>query len=747
MAATTNKDQLCQTLCDLLDEGDDIHRTVAAQALGHMGYAEAVPNLIKALLDEDEDVRTDAATALKELNDPRAAEPLMQNLLGDPCPEVKLAAIDALTSLRHAELAPWLRRMMKGKDQEIAWDENEFYDTGWDDWVDVQVKAIKSIAEFGDEDAVGEIVEAIDDEYAQDLSEVGFAALAKLGKSGIEALAKYASATDSRLRRRAVTVLGGLEGVVASTALSKALQDDAADVRVAAGRAIATRDRQDKRLEMLLVDKLPEVRAAFVPVCGQFHPSRLAAMLFERFAPVQAAVLQVLITHPDTIDEMGLKGRVIEILNAADAEPAALAVEALMALSPGDMEGLVGDKLLDGDTALEVRLGAIRALTTSRSAASLDTLKTVLGDDQRQIRLAAMTAVAKRSADAETWPNDAGEVLLAALRGEIVLAPEVADDVEADEQRPDSEAEAEQQAEVAETIEMAQSLQPLPSEHAGEAEIETVPNSTLASVLDAEAVIDDEPPSEAEEVELSDDDRAYLDLTHQRPRRKVVAHDTGIAPHQDVRRFAARLLGDFFNEDVAVGLAQALAQNDKELALAAFDSLAHLGAALPAYPTVVVDALLQVSGAQDADIRFGVSKALVHAGGEAAIGRMREFLQDDSSFVRVEAIRGLALNGQVDEQMEARLGDELPAVRFAAADALLAVSGSGVVPRLVDFAFEFEAYHVRAVAKLLRANHAETARAAFLEVLKDSERKRLWKPAIEALEELGRAEISAALAA
>jgi len=751
MANADNKDPLCRSLCDLLGQGEDIHRTVAAQALGFLGYAEAVPDLIKALLDEDEDVRTDAATALSEIGDARAAEPLMQNLLGDPCADVKLAAIDGLAKLHHADLAPWLRRMMKGKDAEIVWDEGEFYDTGWDDWVDIQVKVIKAIADFGDVDAVGDIVEAIDDEFGQDLSEIAFAALAKLGKPGAQALDRYAVAKDARMRRRAVTVLGGVDGVVASKAMSRALQDEAAEVRVAAGRAIAMKNREDKRLEMLLVDKQPEVRAAFVGVCGGHHPSRLAAMLFEKFSVVQAAVLKVLIAHPGVIDELGLKGRLIEILNTGDAAPAALAVEALMVVSKSDAEGLVVEKLLDQDSTLEVRLGAIKAITTVTSDNSLDALKAVLADDQRQVRLAAMTAIAKRSETAGSWPNQAGDVLLAALRGELVQAPE-----------PQQAAETERAPKpaVSETIEMTQPLSPLSGDEPEEVAPDITPVSTLDAVLDAEDMIDNAPRAEPVEVELSDDDKAYIELSNKRrPRRQVVAYDTAIAPHQDVRRFAARLLGDIAEEDVAMGLADALAETltetlaetrveaDKELTLTALDSLAQLGTGVVEFPSEAGDILLEMSLSQDADIRFGAAKALAPLGGDDAIARKRELLADDSSFVRIEAVRGLALHGAVDGQIENCLGDQIPAVRLAAAEALIVNAGPDMVRRLVDFAFEFEAFHVRPVAKLMAAQYSDVARALFLEVLDDPARKRLWKPAIEALKELGRPQVSAALAA
>ena len=143
------RDEVCRVLSGILGAGVDVHRCIAAQALGRIGGEGAVQSLIAALLDEDEDVRTDAAEALSNLADPRAGQQILENLLGDPCAEVKLAAIETLAKLGEAQVIPWLRRMVKGRDEEIVWDEDEFYSSGWDDWVDIQVKAINGLAERG----------------------------------------------------------------------------------------------------------------------------------------------------------------------------------------------------------------------------------------------------------------------------------------------------------------------------------------------------------------------------------------------------------------------------------------------------------------------------------------------------------------------------------------------------------------------------------------------------------------------
>jgi len=782
MENTTNKDRVCQSLCGLLEHGEEVHRTVAAQALGHMGYTEATPNLIASLLDEDSDVRTDAAAALNELKAPQAADQLMQNLLGDPCPEVKLAALDILILLRHKDLEPWLVRLLKGRDEEIIWDEEEFFESGWDDWVDIQIRAIKGIAAFGLESAVPDIIEALDDEYAQDIADVAFAAFARLGNTGTEALISYAGNKDMRIRRRAVATLGTLKSVAASKAMSKAIQDEAADVRAAAGRAIAARDPNDKRLELLLVDKVPAVRALFASTCGRNHPERLAALLFEQFADVQSAVLKELIADPGIINEMGLKGRLLEILDSSETGPAALAAQALMKLSPEDMEAGLVEKLSDQNGNVDIRLGIVKALAGVSTDTALVALTSALSDNERQIRLDAMTAIAGRTSSA-AWPNDAGTVLLAALRGEVVLAPEVEE--EADEEATEAEAEEddvveetasqpdddEEELVISESIDSGQPMQftkqdkekakavldetmsDMGDEYEGleiaEPDVEEpdFPQSTLAAVMGAESPSVDATLSGDDLVELTEEDLEFLELTGRSPRKKVVSIDTEYAPHQDVRRFAARVLGDVANEDVALELSECLASNDKELLITALDSLSHVGAVIGNYPLPVGEALIEKAKDGDESIRLGVARALAYGGSDVTKDLLKRYLRDHSSFVRTEAIRSLALCGLVDEAVEKCLTDKIPSVRLAAAEALVTDAGPDRIRRLVDFSFEFEGYHARPVAKLLRTVGGDAARYQFLEVMQDPERRRYWGVAISALEEMGRPEQSDVLAA
>ncbi len=271
-------EKVCGALSEVLHDGVDVHRCLAAQALGRIGDSRAVEPLSEALLDEDEDVRTDVAGALSALNDPRAAAQLIENLLGDPCTDVKLAAIDALVRLKDPDVVPWLKRLIKGRDEDMAWDASEFYETGWDDWLDIQFKAIDGLSRMGISEAIPDITGAMEDEYGQDVSETVFKALARFGDPGVDALAVFLGDKDERCRRRAVAALAGIKTDKADGLLASALNDPAPMVRLAGLQALSANNPSYPGLEPMFEDKKPEIRAEAVHLLGAAHPDRLTAL-------------------------------------------------------------------------------------------------------------------------------------------------------------------------------------------------------------------------------------------------------------------------------------------------------------------------------------------------------------------------------------------------------------------------------------------------------------------------------------
>ena len=712
--------RVCASLSRVAREGVDVHRDLAIKALGRIGDRAAVPALIEALRDPDEDVRTDAAEALSALADPRAAGPLMESLLGDPCDDVKLNAIAALARLRDPKLTPWLIRLLKGRDEELVWDETEFHETGWDDWTDIQIKAIEALGELGAIEAVQDIAAAIDDEFGQDLTDAGFKALAKLGTPGVETLVRYLADGDERQRRRVAAILAGLSGSLAEEATSRALRDPARNVRVAAARVLAARDPEDARLLALFRDSSPAIRAFALENIGPRLPEWIERLLGDRSHLAQRAILDLLAAKPGLLPRDTVLDWVRLKLRGPSVELAAAAAEPLATIAPDvALDDLVA-QVRESGKPVEVRAAAIRSLRGIGRDETARALTEFVGDDRREIRLEAMLTLAALARAHVEWPNVSGQALLAALRGELVEPPEPEEETEGADSGPEDEAEL------------------------VEAPMAEFPKTTMEAITSGGAPdqgVASIPPAE---LDLSDEDVALLEITSRGPRKQRVSLAPEIAPHQDVRRFAARILGDLAAEDVATALAACLEDDDREVRLAAADSLARIGDRLTAYPEKVIDALRQTAVGEDRDLRLLAVRALATAAGEEGAQLFLDRLGDEDGFVRAAAIRALSSRNATSAEVAAHLEDDEPGVRLAAAEAVAGMDRAFALDRLVEFAFTREGSHRREAARLLRNVDPEAASDWFLAVLDDEDRRRGWQVAIETLEELNRADVEIA---
>ncbi len=718
---------VCTALCDVLLGGIDIHRVLAAQALGHIGGDEAVDALIKGLLDEDEDVRTDAATALVRLGDPKADKQLLENLIGDPCPEVKLAAMTALAATRNSEVVPWLLRILAGRDEDIVWDEDEFYATGWDDWLDMQLKAIEGLANLGVEEAVAGIVTAINDDEAQDITDTAMKALARIGPSGIEALAAFLENGDARMRRHAALVISRCHGPIAQNAVVKAISDPSIEVRLAVAKGLAEKNPADERLEVLLLDDQPEVRATAVQLCGAHHENRLDLLLDDKDSGVRLAVLNLLAGHPELTNIPSLGDRLRPLMLSPSHPIAAAAAVAFAAAKPDKAASELIELMSGEKISTEVQLGVIRGLKMVGGDEAVQGLVDTLACADRQVRLEAMSAIADLAGQTN-WPNVAGDTLLAAVSGDLVPPPEI----EAEEAKDEA---ADDQQEIVDEVEEAEEVV------VAEPQDDVFPTSTLESILGGFKSQAEAPPPE--DVVLTDEDMEFLNLTGAGKKgRRTIPVVPDVVLHEDVRLFAARLLGNFPHASVTLALLNPLLSGDTELKQTALDSLAHIAADLAEFPDEVLQVLKVDAKSENRDIRRQAVRALGCSKDASVVMVLINTLDDDDSFVRSEAIQSLGRLGEAGAGVGRLLDDPNAFVRLTAAQALADTAAAGVVETLVEFSYTFEGYHGREAARMLAAIDKPAANALYIKTLHDEERKRYWKVAIEGLEELNRSQIS-----
>lgn len=87
-------------------EGNLSVREVILTTLTRLGDSTAVAGLVDCLRSEDAALRNEAIEAMKQLPDEVA--PIMQGLLSDPDPDVRIFAVNILESLRHPDVESWL---------------------------------------------------------------------------------------------------------------------------------------------------------------------------------------------------------------------------------------------------------------------------------------------------------------------------------------------------------------------------------------------------------------------------------------------------------------------------------------------------------------------------------------------------------------------------------------------------------------------------------------------------------------
>ncbi len=722
-------------LCRLLGDEDALRRCWAAQALGRIGAAGAARVLVTTLEDEDEDVRSDAAEALASLAGPELGATLQESLVRDPCGAVKLAAIDGLARLRHAPAVPLLRALVRDRDAGVVWDEEGFVNEGWDDWLDVQARAIGALAEMGVEEAATDILAAMRDEEGQDLSEPGTRALARLGGPGLAALAELARDPDPRRRRRVMRAIAGADHEDARRLLFEGLRDRDPEVRLVALTALAESDPRHPSLAGLFRDRAARVRAEAVRRCGRFHGEHLDALLDDRSSEVQCAALEALLAAPRlTVPRLVRRLRVK--LRGPDGPVAAKAAELLAVRAPDIAREDLAEQLADTDRPEPLRCAALRCLARLDPAPA-PLLARYLHDPRRPVRITALSLLTGLAGEEQNpVAAEARALLIGALGRRSGPEEEPATQPEG-ETGPEGKTEPE-----GEEGEATEAGTPATGEPAAEAPVtateDAYPVSTLEAILgEPPAIVEQEA---RESVELTEEDLEFLALANRRPRKRRVAPEPEIAAEEDVPRLAARLLGDLSGDEVATALASVLADPDRELAAAAADSLARIAAREGRLPAEVGEALRAACTATDRDTRLAAVRGLGDAGGIAAAETLRTALEDGDPFVRAEALRSLGRRKEIPRACAAALTDPEPNVRLAAAEAMLASDGAEAVAELARRASSFEGYYRRRLGQLLRRADAAGAARCLLEDLEASADRSRCRAAIELVEELFRPE-------
>ena len=107
-------------LITLLDDADDYVQMAAARALGEVRDSRAAYKLIATLGDENPNVRELAVWALSEMKDARAVTALCNVLLSDASVEVRRGAAEALGEIQSAAALPALRQALNDSEPGVS---------------------------------------------------------------------------------------------------------------------------------------------------------------------------------------------------------------------------------------------------------------------------------------------------------------------------------------------------------------------------------------------------------------------------------------------------------------------------------------------------------------------------------------------------------------------------------------------------------------------------------------------------
>ncbi len=423
-------------------------RALAAERLGHIGSAAAVPALLRVVRDvrdEDDDVRGAALRALGRIGDPLALPPLIEALgaaeasLPPRIAEIIIKfgetavrpLIDELRNLESDTRRMWAADMLgRIADPRAA---TPLIDSLGDVNPEVRAKAAAGLGTLRDARAVDRLLELL---LSDPIPFVRTRVAHALGNIGhprvIDHLVHGLGDAEWWVRIRAVEALEQLGGSAAG-ALLVALEDEDAEVRRRAGMALERTGYVQGCLETIEAEGF---RADVFKVLQLIGKSGATELLFEKLPSSSGKTQELLVRIVGDIGDVTAAPLLLPLLaQYEDPRLRSRAVEALGKLSFRAAIPQIVECLSDDDEW--VRAAAVTALAAFPPVDQVDRLLRLLRDPRPPTRRAACAVLASLGdagqfgALVELLTDPAPEVRAAALDALTALqVPEVADSVQ-----------------------------------------------------------------------------------------------------------------------------------------------------------------------------------------------------------------------------------------------------------------------------------------------------------------------------
>ncbi|RLE38497.1 hypothetical protein DRJ17_03790 [Candidatus Woesearchaeota archaeon] len=625
-------------------------RWEAANALRYTGSERAVELLIKALEDENWEIRESAATALGSIKSERAVEPLIEVALKDENRYVREEAATALGSIKSERaVEPLIEVALKDENWEVRWE------------------AANALRYTGSERAVELLIKALEDENIG-VRESAATALGYIGNErAVEPLIKALKDENWEIRESAATALGSIKSERAIEPLIEALKDENAGVRIEAARALGSIGTE-KTVELLikaLKNENKDIRIGAAEALGMIESKKTIEPLINALKDEDA---DVRIKAAEALGSIKSERAIEQLIKALKNENKDIRIGAAIALGSIKSEKAI-EPLIEAlkDENAGVRIRAATALGWIKSERAIEPLIEALKDEDASVRIRAAAALGSIKSER------AIEQLIKALKNENkdirIRAAEALGSIKSEKAiEPLIEALKDEDAGVRE--EAAEALGSIKSEKAIEPLIEALKDEDAGVRIEVAKALGSIKSEKAIEplIEALKDENA------------------------GVRIKAAKALGSIRSEKAIKPLIEALKDEDAGVREEAAAALGWIGRVKP---------LIKALKNKNKDIRIGAARALGSIRSERAIEPLIEVaLKDKNWEVRKGAAAALGYIGSeraVEPLIEVALKDENIGVRESAAAALGSIKSERAVELLIK-ALEDEKIGVRASA-------------------------------------------------
>ncbi|MGF1730885.1 HEAT repeat domain-containing protein [Photobacterium kasasachensis] len=293
-------------LLQLLEQGDEAQRCYSAQAVGQARITDAAPSLNTCLYHSDPDVVVDAADALAKLavGDIDALEDVA---LHHPESDARLAALEALSAQaggpEQARITTILMSFASGRPEGDDWG----LSSDWDDWWDIQLKAVQLLAKKPDEETVRLFFQLLEDEPEPELESALYYGIALVSPQWLTD--RYQTGRVMT-RRKLIRALAQSDSKIATIQLFKAMSDEDPEIRRAAVEALCRRKAVEYQWDIVLrlCDQDQRVREAVeagLDMMGELDKLSQAKLYFlAQKAPGAAlsTILALMACHVDAPD-------------------------------------------------------------------------------------------------------------------------------------------------------------------------------------------------------------------------------------------------------------------------------------------------------------------------------------------------------------------------------------------------------------------------------------------------------------